>query len=72
VLWQLSKANPILSKTTDCIQSTDHLHTKPDLLANLDASVSAQRLAKGSINKDLLLRLCPVRGSRSRKFANAQ
>jgi hypothetical protein len=32
--WQSSKANPILSETTDCIQSTDYLHTKPDLLAN--------------------------------------
>jgi hypothetical protein len=31
-------ANPILPKTTDCIQSTDYLHTKPDLLANLDSS----------------------------------
>jgi hypothetical protein len=34
MLWQSSKANPILSETTDCIQSTDYLHTKPDLLAN--------------------------------------
>jgi hypothetical protein len=33
-----SKADPILSETTDCKQSTDYLHTKPDLLANLDSS----------------------------------
>jgi hypothetical protein len=33
---QSSKANPILSENTDCTQSTDYLHTKPDLLANLD------------------------------------
>ena len=32
------KANPILSETTDCIQSTDYLHSKPDLLVNLDSS----------------------------------
>jgi hypothetical protein len=37
MLWQSSKANPILSETTDCIQSTEYLHTKPDLLANLDS-----------------------------------
>src|ERR1700683_379226 len=29
MLWQSSKANPILPETTDCIQSTDYLHTKP-------------------------------------------
>jgi hypothetical protein len=27
MLWQSSKANPILSQTTDCIQSTDYLHS---------------------------------------------
>jgi hypothetical protein len=37
MLWQLSKANPILSEATDCIQSTDYLHSKPDLLVNLDS-----------------------------------
>jgi len=36
--WQSSKANPILSETTDCIQSTDYLYTKRDLLVNLDSS----------------------------------
>ena len=39
MLWQSSKANPIHCETTDCIQSTDYLHTKPDLLVNLDSSV---------------------------------
>jgi hypothetical protein len=39
MLWLSSKANPILPETTDCIQSTDHLHAKPDLLAHLDSSV---------------------------------
>jgi hypothetical protein len=29
MLWRSSKANPILPETTDCIQSTDYLHTKP-------------------------------------------
>jgi hypothetical protein len=38
MLWQSTKANPILSETTDRIQSTDYLHTKPDLLANLDSA----------------------------------
>ncbi len=37
MLWQSSKANPILSETTDCIQP-DYLHTKLDLLAKLDSS----------------------------------
>ena len=32
MLWQSSKANPILSETTDCIQSADYLYTKRDLL----------------------------------------
>jgi hypothetical protein len=31
------QGQPILSETTDCIQSTDYLHTKPDSLANLDS-----------------------------------
>jgi hypothetical protein len=39
MLWQSSKANPILSETTDCIQSTDYLHTKPHLLANLGNNI---------------------------------
>jgi hypothetical protein len=29
MLWQSSKAHPILSETTDCIQPTDYLYTKP-------------------------------------------
>ena len=36
--WQSSKANPILSETTDSTKSTDYLHSKPDLLVNLDSS----------------------------------
>ena len=31
----LSKANLILSETTDCTQSTDYLYIKRDLLVNL-------------------------------------
>ena len=38
MLWQSSKANPILSETTDCTPSTDDLYTKRDLLVNLDSS----------------------------------
>src|SRR5271156_6374330 len=30
--WRSSKANTILSENTDCIQSTDYLYTKRDLL----------------------------------------
>jgi hypothetical protein len=41
MLWQSSNTNPILSETTDCIQSTDYLHTKPDLLGNLDSSAES-------------------------------
>jgi hypothetical protein len=44
MLWQSSKANPILSETTDCVQSTDHLYTKQDLLVNLDSSDSQPSL----------------------------
>jgi hypothetical protein len=44
MLWQSSKANPILYETTDCIQSTDFLHSKPDLLVNLDSSDSQPSL----------------------------
>jgi hypothetical protein len=40
MLWQSSKANPIPSETTNCIQSTDYLHYRPELLANLDSSDS--------------------------------
>jgi hypothetical protein len=40
MLLAIIQGNPILSETTDCIQSTDYLHTKPDLLANLDSSDS--------------------------------
>ncbi len=35
MLWQSFKANQILSETTGCIQSTDYLHSNPDLLVNL-------------------------------------
>jgi hypothetical protein len=38
MLWQSSKASPILSETTDCIQSTDYLYTKPDLALATSAS----------------------------------
>jgi hypothetical protein len=39
MLWLSSKANPILPETTDCIQSTDYLHTKPDA-SNCEWSIS--------------------------------
>jgi hypothetical protein len=55
MLWQSSKANPILSETTDCIQSTDYLHTKPDLLVNLDSSGNSRSLRYAT--PDFLLRL---------------
>jgi hypothetical protein len=48
MLWQSSKADPILSETADCIQSTDYLHTKPDLLPNLDSSGPHQPLRLGN------------------------
>jgi hypothetical protein len=51
MLWQSSKANPILPEATDCIQSTDYLHTKPHLLATLDSSDS-----------ELSLRVCVIAG----------
>ena len=35
---EATKANPILSEISDCIQSTDYLYTKRDLLVNLDSS----------------------------------
>ena len=35
MLLAITQANPILPETTVCIQSTDYLYTKPDLLANL-------------------------------------
>ena len=41
--WQSSKANPILSETIDCIQSTDYLYTKPDLLLNLRMFASMEK-----------------------------
>jgi hypothetical protein len=47
MLWQSSKANPILSQTTDCIQSTDYLHSKPDLVVNLDSSGLFRTLLTG-------------------------
>jgi hypothetical protein len=43
MLGQSPKANPILSETTDCIQSSDYLHSKPDLLVNLDSSARKDR-----------------------------
>jgi hypothetical protein len=47
--WRSSKANPILSETTDCIQSTDYLHTKSDLLANLDSSEPQSSLRDATV-----------------------
>ena len=37
MLWQSSKANPILFESTACMHSTDYLYTKRDLLVNLDS-----------------------------------
>jgi hypothetical protein len=38
MLLAIIQGYPILSETTDCIQSTDYWYAKPDLLVNLGKS----------------------------------